>query len=505
MKRIRLLCLLLCLTLLTGCSIAPSVPPQATEPLPDLPAHRQPFTAPIGDAGLQHETVSALYLPSSDGQRLLAFYEPLPMTWGQHPAHTVVPALLSHAGNSRVQSPGGHVTLALYGSNPIEVAGSVATVNLTPSALQLSPEEFYTACQALAATLCETEGVTHVNVLVAGQAVAMDVMGCLPLGTLTAQIGQELPVLWEQFDARRSPVGTDPALTPLTATATLYLPLQDGSGFVPTVRRISFPGQRPAQLAAGLLGALSAQTQPIDGVSDMPDLADMLLTVPEVVTLDSGAQRLTLHFPGDLISRIAASGVDPACCIAAMVTTLTTFIPALQQVCILTGDGALTSLYSPVLGSRLFPGGLHSRQDYLPWLMSPTTLYVRQDDRLAARRMALPCRSAASPRQLLLTLGAFAGDEAVLPSGLTDADILGLAVHGDTLLIHLSARYAELIRTSGMDQRLTAYAIVGTMCDALPVKRVRFFFGSQEAEKLGSDLIWSGEFLDNPGLTGGAR
>lgn len=506
MKLLRLCCLLLCLTLLTGCTVvkAPSAPVATEEPLPELPARQQPYVAPIGDAGLQHEAIAALYLPSADGQRLLAFYEPLSLSRSQHPAETVLRALLAHEGNNRVQPPGGHVTLALHGSNPVEVSGSVATVNLTPAALMLTPEEFHAACQAITATLCETEGVQYVNVLVAGQPVAMDVTGCLPLGTLTAQVGQELPVLWEQFDARRSPVGTDPSLTPLTAAATLYLPLADGHGFIPSVRRVSFAGQRPSQLALGLLTALSAGTDGHQGVSDMPDLTAMLLSEPEVVTLSSGAQRLTLHFPADLISRIGASGADPACTVAAMVTTLTTFIPSLQQVCILTGEGALTSLYSPRLGSLLFPGGLHARQDYLPWLMNQATLYVHQDGRLTARLTPLPCRSAASPRQLLLTLAAVDGDEAALPAGLTDADILGLSVQEDTLLIHLSARYAEAIRESGMDQRRMAYAVVGTMCSCLPVKRVRFFFGSQSVDTLGSELVWSGEFLHNPGMTGGA-
>ena len=88
----------------------------------------------------------------------------------------------------------------------------------------------------------------------------------------------------------------------------------------------------------------------------------------------------------------------------------------------------------------------------------------------------------------------------MLPAGLTDADILGLSIEGDTLLINLSARYADMIRKSAMDQRLMAYAIVNTMCDGLQIRRVRFFFGSQSVETLGGSLIWSGEFLRTPGL-----
>ena len=88
-----------------------------------------------------------------------------------------------------------------------------------------------------------------------------------------------------------------------------------------------------------------------------------------------------------------------------------------------------------------------------------------------------------------------------LPPDLTDADILGLALQEDTLLVNLSARYAEVIRTSNSDQRLAAYAAVNTLCEMLNVRRVRFYFGDKQVETLGTDLCWDGEFLYNPALT----
>ena len=89
---------------------------------------------------------------------------------------------------------------------------------------------------------------------------------------------------------------------------------------------------------------------------------------------------------------------------------------------------------------------------------------------------------------------------AALPTDLTDADILGLAIQDGTLLIHLSARYGDVIRASGQDQRLMAYSVVTTLGELLNVRRVRFCFGGEAIENLGSDLCWSGEFLYQPGL-----
>ncbi len=497
MKAKRILTLALTALLLTGCA-APPVQQHASSPA--LPGEVSVHTAPIGDAGLNHEAIAALWLPSADGQQLMTVYETLPLSYSQHPAEAVVRALLAHAGNSRVRPLGSGITLALTGSDPVEVAGGVCTVNLSASALQLGLEDFYTVCLALTATLCELDGIQHVNVLVAGRAVAMDASGWLPLGSLSAPSAQELPVQWKQLTARRTPVGEHPTAAPLTAAATLYFPLADGTGIIPETRRLTFPGQHPQQLAIELIRALSTGAEETDGVSGMPDLNALLLAQPEITELNSGARRITLRFTADVRSWMTAAGADPACCFAALVHTLTTFIPSLEQVCILMGDDALTSLRSSQQGGLLFPGGIHTRQDYAGFLRSQASVFHAEEGRLAAHAVSLPYRSSRSPRALLLAMAQADGSRAVLPETLTDADILGLAVSGDTLLINLSARYADVIRDSDMDQRLMAYAIVNTMCSGLKMRRVRFFFGGESVDTLGGDVLFSGEFLYNPGL-----
>lgn len=493
MKRLRCpLCLLLCLFLLTGCTSTTTVSPSVTLP----PASPGP-QAPIGDAGLQQEVIVPLYLPSLDGQTLLTFHETLTLSRDQHPAQAILEALLAHPGNSRVQPLSSTVTLSLYGANPVEIAGSVCTVNLSATALALSTQELYTAALAISATLCELEDVSYVCLLVAGTPLAMDVGGNLPLGALNGAGSQELPVLWEQFTARRTPAGELPAHTPLTATAALYFPLESG-GIAAEPRRISFAGQHPQQQVIALLTALSAGADLLEGACDMPDLNALLLFAPEITDLESGGRRATLHFTADVEARLSAAGCDPAAVFAAITTTLTTFVPSLQQVCILVGDGALTSLYSDALGSLLFPGGLMTRTSFAHALMGQATVYVPDGAALSPRVIGLPYRSAVSPRAVLLSMAQ--PGLSVLPEGLTDADILGLSLQSSTLLVHFSARYGEVIRTSGMDQRLMAYGMVTTLCELLNVRRVRFYFGGEAVDSLGSDLVWSGEFLYNPAM-----
>lgn len=494
MRRNRLIALLLCASLCAGCGMRPQ-DPAANQEHYALPTLACPWDAPIGDAGLAAEAVIPLYLPSRDSQRLLAVYATLPVTCGVHPAEAAVQALLAHQGTESVRPVGGSMPLALAGSDPVEISGGVCTVNLSASAMALSQQDFYTACLALTATLCSLEDMHSVNVLVAGRAVAMDAAGYLPLGALTPPGSQDLPILWEQLAARRIPVGEEPGSMPLSASATLYFPLSDGSGVVPEVRAISFPGQHPQQLILSLMTALSEGPRTLTGVSSFPDWIAAMPVMPVVTELDNGGRRVTLCFPEDMKTRIAASGADASCCFAALVMTLTTFVPALEQVCIVLGEDALTSLYNSAQGSHLFPGGVHTRRDYSGFLMAQTTTYQPDGQLLTANNAVLPYRSALSARALLAALS----DAGSLPQGLTDADVLGLAVQDGTLLIHLSARYQDAIRRSDGDQRLMAYAVVNTLCEALQVRRVRFFFGGEIPAEEGG-LMWGGEFLYNPGL-----
>ena len=497
MKSKRLICLMLCALLLTGCAAQDAPLPAAA---PTLAPDSTAFAAPIGDAGLMHSTPAAYVLSSPDGQRLLYTYRDTPLDRSQHPAEAIVSQLLKAESTAAARAVGGSVPLSLTGVNPVEVSGGVCTVNLSATALQLSLQDLHSACCMLAETLCSIDGIQSVNILIAGRPVAMDAAGFLPLGALSASHDASLPLLWEQLAAKRTPLGEKPTAMPLTADAALYFPLTGGAGIVPETRRLSFPGQHPQQLVLTLLEALSAGPTALSGVSAMPDLSAMMIAPPSVTDLSTGGKRVTLYFPEDLRSRISALGTDPACTFAGIVYTLTTFVPALEQVCILMGENALTSLHHPAHGSQLFPGGILTRQAFASYLMAQVSVYHAEGEKLHAHTVSLPYGNARSPRALLLRLADAPPECAVLPAGLTDADILGLSIEGDTLLINLSARYADMIRQSAMDQRLMAYAIVNTMCDGLQIRRVRFFFGSQSVETLGGSLIWSGEFLRTPGL-----
>lgn len=490
MKKLHMaLCLLLCLCL-CGCSAAPQSTPDVT-----LPPMQPGPAAPVGDTSLQYTATVPLYLPSRDGQTLLSFYQTLTFTAGAHPAEAILRALLSHPGNDRVASLGGEVELTLTGDDPAAICSGVCTVNLSASALLLSSEALHTVAQAITATLCQLDDVDYVNLLVAGAPPALDVSGNLPLGLLSPEPGMELPILWEQLNAKRPQVGTLASSAPVSATAMLYFPLADGSGIAAEVRRISFPGQHPQQLMVTLMEALSTGAFYMDNAAPMPQILPQLLFMPEAIELEGGGRRANLHFAADTIELLQDIGCDPVCFFAALTMTLVNFVPSLQQVCILLGNGALTSVPSEALGARLFPGALHTREHYMPLVMGEATLYLPGEEGLTALPISLHYKETRSPRALLKRLS----DAGALPA-LTEADVLGVAIHDGTLLINLSDRVGEAIRSSPDDQRMMAYSAVTTLCDALDMRRVRFYFGGYALDSLDADLVWSGEFLYNPAL-----
>lgn len=173
-----------------------------------LPPAENLYEAPRGASGMTYQGQAALHLPSRDGQRLLAQYEALELSRASDNAEAIVRALLSHPSTEEVSALGGGVNITLYGVRPVEVSGGVCTVNLSASALQLEKRQFYTLCMALASTLCELDGILHVNVLVADQPVGLDVVSALPMGAVTSHPGEDLPALWEQQIAKGTPWAT---------------------------------------------------------------------------------------------------------------------------------------------------------------------------------------------------------------------------------------------------------------------------------------------------------
>lgn len=499
---------------LSGCQ--PSVPVISGESgavpatLPPPPLGYEP---PIGDAGLEYDTVATLFLPRADGVRLIAQQVQVTLPVGRHGAEAVLKTLLSHPGNVQVSPLSKSVKLQLAGDNPVEISRDVATVNLAPSAHQLEPKEFYTVCQAIANTLTEFSDIRYVNVLVAGAQVGLDVSATLPMGTLQRRTGEDLDTLWEQAQAQRVQLSEDPSTRRLSTAATLYFPARMQTGILPEVRNISFDGQTPVQLVMGLLQELSRGAEYLGNVPTLPDLTKFLLEDPSVSDASGmNGRKITLYFSQDLNEALLENEVTRSICLASLTYTLITFLPNVVGVEVHIGDERIDSVKPQSVYTQqtiTFKNGLEQRSDYGAFLLNYCRLYFAADNgKLTAVNRPVPYYEAINPRYLLLQLneGPRPYDtetdlKSVLPQGLTDADLLGLRLENDTMLVHFSDKILTAASAlSGNEERLMIYAIVNTLCESPVVSRVRFYVNGVQPETLAGEIYLPGEFLPSPGL-----
>lgn len=185
-SKFRLMALMMALLLtLTSCSRESSLAPAETLPPPSAP-----YAAPTDDTGLDYERDVALYLPAKNGQTMLCFWRTAALRYDQMPAEAVLQLLLQEEGDGRAVPLKAYGNVSLAQGSAVTTAGHVCTVNLSSAALQMGIHELYMVCLSIATTLCALPDVRFVNILVAGNPVAMDVQNLLPLGALSSAEGR---------------------------------------------------------------------------------------------------------------------------------------------------------------------------------------------------------------------------------------------------------------------------------------------------------------------------
>ena len=302
----------------------------------------------------------------------------------------------------------------------------------------------------------------------------------------------------------RAPAGVDAATVSLNATATLYFPLRGASGFMPETRNLSFPGQTPQLLAQTLLQALAAGPVYTAGAASLADLSASLLREPDVSEMPDGGRLVTFFFSPGTAERLEQAGVGWDSFLGALTYTITTFVPAVGAVRVYQGNTMVLGLESGLYGSLSFENGFMRRRQFAPGLRDTASIYLASDGMLTRAQRTVPATGTLSARSLLelLMAGPTAGEglSPVLPAGLDGTDILGLSATDDTLIVNLSARFAQRLSAAPEMERLAAYAMVDTLCEALGTSRVRFCFDGEVLENLGGSIWWGGEFMYNQAL-----
>lgn len=502
---------LLAALLLTACSGVPV----RKEGTVSLPTAEVSYVAPIGDATLEYMREATLYLPRFGGTRLVAFADTVTFSAARLDAESIIRALLAHPGNGVAAPLGGEVKLSLFGANPVEVSGDVATVNLSASALQLDRAALYLCGQAFADTLTELGGIRYVNLLVMDKQIGLDLGSTLPSGAQTRSLGGDVGALYEQALAQRVQADEDPADKRLNQTVALYFPLAKVNGVMSEARNIGFTSQQPQAVVTRLLQELAEGPSTVPDSPALPLLPDLLASPPEIGEPEGGAGKLvTLRFDAALYDMLATMGVPRASCFASLTYTLCTYLPNMTGITVYVGDERVDHVMLGATEGILFENGIQRRAHYAPYLMDDAALYLTDagGERLVAVQRPVPFYLRRNPRELLNMLWRGAGSEdrpagaqPLLPAGvLTDADILGLSLVDGTLVVNLSDGF----RTAGaglsvQKERLLAYGLVNTLLCGNRASRVCFFVGGKPFEGFTGDIDWHGLFYENRGLAGG--
>lgn len=510
-KNNALLCLL-CAAMLALSSCQNDGVPIKGESITTLPPANVPYVAPIGDAALEYTDTATMYLPRHDGTRLISLTDNVAFSAAHLDAESVIRSLLIQPDNGVASPLGGDVKLSLYGANPVEVSGDVATVNLAASALQMDRKMLYLCSQAITNTLNEITGIRYVNILVMDKQIGLDLGSTLPTGAMTRSVVSDIGAAYEQMLSQRVQADEKPEDKRLTATVTLYFPLSTVNGVMSEARNVSFSSQSAESMIERVLQELSDGPVSVASSPALPLLSE-LLTEPPTVTepAGSGEKLIMLHFDPTLDDMLTTMGVSRASCMASLTYTLCTFMPNITGLMVYVGDERIDHLMLGATDGLLFDDGVMLRSIFAPLLMDNCTLYLAdsQGKTLVAFKRPIPYYQRTSPRALLLEVfkGPTAMDSVqgllpVIKAGLlSDADILGLSINEDTLIVNLSNTFAQAGKniSAGQD-RLLAYAMVNTLICGEKAKRICFFEGGNTPAGFTGEIYWAGLFYPSFGM-----
>ena len=504
MKRrpIGMICLLCVCVLLSGCQSQGQVAAvQAT-----LPPVAPKWEAPTADVESAYEQTVMMYLPSTDGTRLVAVPQRVLVPAGKHMAKMLCEVLLAHPGDEGTAAVGAGIRLSLAGREAVEVSGDTATVNLDVSALSLSNEQFFTVGQALANTLCQFGDIQYVNVLINGVQPGLNRAGTLPAGCFQMNMREDLAALWSRASA---PISQNRR----AYAASLYYPAPSGKGILCETRTFALVSTDIASLTQTLLDALASEAVTLPRLPRCPDFRTLLADTPAVEDRDN-RRVLVLRFRDGMNSALIDAGITRSVMIASLVYTFTSFLPWIEGMEVYIGDERISSLTPSGVYRRAgevmtFTDGIMTRQDFEGFLLAECSLFfLDESGRLSRVYRPVPSQNAFSAREIYLQLldgpqayDSKTGLQPVLPQGLEEDDLLGVSYDGNVLLINFSQKLMTITEEmEGKAVESMVYGLVNTMCCLPGVKRVAIFAAGMQPESLGGTVYLPGDFLPSPNM-----
>lgn len=498
MKRMEIILIaLVCAMTLSGCMPLSVNLQRADQPV-SLPSPGvQPVEPAVGDSLPVSSQYVPLYFVSED-QQLVAFSRAITAEPGQSLISQALQALL------RAEDTGGAISPFPEGTrlNGVERSGNIAVVDLSIDARNVeSDQQLMWMREVIAATLIGLDGVECVNVLIAGRD---EGILSLPSGAMISA-SPDLTAGWTRISTEQELLSqSESESASAERTAILYYPTKDEMYIAPVAQTVRITGN---DFIMPVIEALMKQPEE-DGClrSPFPRNAQVLAAEPEIVETESGRRMARIAFDASLIAMLEREGLSEWQLYASLTYTLTGFVPDLDGLIVLLGDGQLTRTGRN--GSEVsFTGGEMTRSLYPDAVCRLAAAYMSaQDGGLLRLLRPLDQLSAVSPRALLgeLFKGPAEWEEGaarVLPDGVSIDDILGIRISGGEAAVNLSSNFYRCCQslTAQQEQNLI-YAMVNTLTELPSVSAVRFQVEGETVDHLVSALFLRGALMRNPGI-----
>ena len=451
---------------------------------------------------------SAVYFLNESSGTLTAELRTLVIGQDANPAATAIEQLISGPSNDTLKSvapDGMHLDF-------IEYSNGVANVYLNYDGEELQGRQAFVLELAITNTVTDILGAGHINVFYNG--LRRGFMG-YPSAPLRKQTGS-IDEAWLGASARylpETPVNSEedeeepgdeqmekqPKVTEISTV--LYFVSASGDYILPEVRLVKYT---EGDYIKTLIEELKKGPQDTAKMVSPFATGLSLAQEPELDPTDDGAERLKLYFDTMPIRSDFAQPEETALSYAALVYTITGFLPNVESIELFAAD--------KLIATEVASNGVLMRKSLRGYIGSSAPLYFADSnsDLLleVSRSMEQHKTWSAKARVLELMRGPLTQDGnnvlPIRPLGVTDLDILSVHVYNDTAYVNLSQNFKDACANhSARSEMLLVYSIVNTITAMDGISKVQFIVEGEQTDALSGHLCLSDPFLRNFGIIKG--
>ena len=448
---------------------------------------------------------AALYFYNSTSKTLTAEIRNLVITQDTNPAEVAADALLKGPLDNKDLNNVAPEGMQL---DYIEFSRDLANVYLLYDGEAMLQRDQFIMESALANTIADILGATYISFFYNGVQSGFAGFPCDPRQKQTGNIEDaylqasgkylvEVPVLGPVL----TPDETEPAEPEVPQVQSselltvLYFISSDGGYILPEVKSVTYTDGAYVET---IIEELKKDPQ---NKSEMqsPLASDLeLIDTPEFTVMADGGYHLTLNFSKPPTQFAYTDEKETALSYAALVYTITGFIPAVESIDIYVAGREMNAALSSII-----------RRNYLGYIGSSATLYLADKESELLLKLSRSMEQGkiwnVEARLLELMKGPLSGDGdnvwPVMPTGAAEDDILSVDIYSDTAYVNLSQHFKDACANlSSKDEMLLVYAMVNTITAMDGISKVQFLIEGKQTDTLSGNLCLLDPLLRNYGI-----